>query len=86
MQQGLRWDAADVQADSAETIPTIDQDDGAAEIGGAECGGVAARATAEDEQIGLEIDGGHSVTLRKSASRRVSVTRKRAAAAPSITR
>ena len=55
VQQRLRWDAADVEADAAERLPGVDQHDIPPEIGGAEGGGVAARAGAEDENVRLDI-------------------------------
>ena len=55
VQQRLRWDAADVEADAAERLPGVDQHDILPEIGGAEGGGVAARAGAEDENVRFDI-------------------------------
>ena len=55
VQQRLGRDAADVQADAAEALVALDEDDVEAEVGGAERGGVAADAGAEDEQLGVVV-------------------------------
>ena len=55
VQQRLRRDAADVEADAAERLPGVDQHDAPPEIGGAERRGVAAGTCAEDENVGLKI-------------------------------
>ncbi len=49
VQQRLRGDAADVEADAAEHVEALDEDDLEAEVGGAEGGRVAARAGADDD-------------------------------------
>ena len=51
VQQGLGGDAAAVQAGAADLV-LLDQDDGHAQLGGAQRGGVATRATTEDDQVG----------------------------------
>ena len=51
VQQRLRRDAADVEADAAERRIALDQHDLEAEVGGAEGGRVAAGAGAEHEQV-----------------------------------
>ena len=51
VQQRLRRNAADVEADAAELRPALDQRDFQAEIGGAERGGVAAGAGAEHDDF-----------------------------------
>ena len=56
VQQRLRRNAADVEADAAERRALVDEQDLLAEVGGAEGGGVAARPGAEHEEVGLEID------------------------------
>jgi len=48
VQQGLRRDAAAVEADSAGVCLGIDKGDGHAEIGGEECGGIASGACADE--------------------------------------
>ncbi len=55
VQQRLRRDAADVEADAAERLPCVDQHDIPPEIGGAERRGVAAGACAKNENVRLEI-------------------------------
>ena len=55
MQQRLGRDAADVEADAAQRRAALDQHDLLAEIGGAEGGGVAARARAEHQHVAFEI-------------------------------
>ena len=57
MQERLRGDAADVEADAAERLALIDKHDLLSKVGGAEGGGVAARPRAEDEDFRLEIRG-----------------------------
>jgi hypothetical protein len=56
MQQRLRRDAADVQADAAERGPAFDQRDLHAEVGGTERGGIAAGAGTQHQQFCFEID------------------------------
>jgi hypothetical protein len=51
VQQGLGGNASDVEADSAQHRPALDERDLEAEIGRAECGGVTAGARAEHEQL-----------------------------------
>ena len=51
VQERLRRDAADIEADAAELRPAVHQRDGQAEIGRAECSGVAARSCADDEEL-----------------------------------
>ena len=55
MQQRLRGDAADVETDAAERRAALDEHDLLAEIGGAERGGIAARAGAEHQKVAFEI-------------------------------
>ena len=55
VQQRLRRDAADVQADAAEVGVALDQHHLLAEVGGAEGGGVAARPGAEHHDLGVEV-------------------------------
>ena len=55
MQKRLRGNAADIEADAAKRRALIDQHDILPEIGGAEGGGVAAGAGAENQNVGLEI-------------------------------
>ncbi len=49
VQQRLRGDAADVQADAAEHVEALDEHDLEAEVGGAEGGRVAAGSGADDD-------------------------------------
>ena len=57
VQQGLGRDAADVEADSAERRPAVDQHDLLAQVGRAERGRVAARPGAEDEHVRGDVTG-----------------------------
>ena len=57
VQQGLGGDAAHVQADPAQVGVALDQDHALAEVRGAEGGGIAAGAGAEDDDLGLDILG-----------------------------
>src|ERR1700722_18120293 len=82
VQQRLGGDAAYVQADAAECLVALDEDNVEAEVRGAEGRRVAARARAEHDQLRVA----HSSSLRMSASRLARCAQKRAAAAPSITR
>ena len=65
VQERLRRDAADVQTDAAEHIPTIDDVDLAAQVRGAESCGVAARPCADDEEIGVRVGGQRGLTGRR---------------------
>ena len=56
VQQRLRRDAADVEADAAEPLVALDQHGLEPEVGGAERGGVAAGAGAEHDHVGLDVD------------------------------
>ena len=51
MQQRLRGNAADVEADAAESRAALDEHDFLAEVGGAEGGRIAAGTGAEDENL-----------------------------------
>ena len=51
VQQRLGGDAADVEADAAEALVALDEHGLQAEVGGAEGGGVAAGARADDDDI-----------------------------------
>ena len=51
VQQGLRGDATDIQADAAEALIALDEDRLEPEVGGAERGRVAAGARAEHEHL-----------------------------------
>ena len=53
VEQRLGRDAADVQADAAQLWVALDENDLFAEIGGAERGGVAARARAQHQNLGV---------------------------------
>ena len=53
VQQRLGRDAADVQADAAQALVALDEDRAQAEVGGAERGGVAADAPADDDHVGV---------------------------------
>src|SRR6185437_15273335 len=55
MQQRLGGDAADVEADAAEGRALVDENDVLPEIGGAEGGGVAAGASAQNQDVGLDV-------------------------------
>jgi hypothetical protein len=55
VQQRLRWNAADIEADAAERGVALDQHGVEAEIGAAERGGIAARAGAEDEHAAFDV-------------------------------
>ncbi len=55
VQQRLRRNAADVEADAAERRVALDEHDLLAEVGGAKCRGVAAGTRAEHEHFGVEI-------------------------------
>ena len=55
MQQRLRWDAADVEADSAERRPAINQCYLEPEIGSPEGRGIAAGSGAEHQQLHIAI-------------------------------
>ncbi len=69
VEERLRGNAADVEADAAEFWPAVDQHHLLPEVGGAERRGIAAGAGAENEQIGLEI-GRSGRILRRSCRRR----------------
>ena len=56
MQQRLGRNAADVQADAAERRVAFDQHRLHAEVGRAECRGVAARAGAEHQHVAFDIE------------------------------
>ncbi len=56
VQQRLRRDAADVEADAAQRRVALDQDHLEAEVGGAEGGRIAAGAGAEHQQVAVEVD------------------------------
>ena len=56
VQQGLRRDAADVQAHAAQRGVTLHQHRLHAEIGGPEGGGITARTRAEHQHLALDID------------------------------
>ncbi len=75
MEQRLRRNAADVEAHAAERRVALDQRHALAEIGGAERGGVAAGAGAEDEDVGVVgviVASGSSKLLPYNSSRRMS--------------
>src|SRR5690606_41920526 len=55
VQQGLGGNAADVEADPAQVRVALDQHGVHAKVRGAEGGGVAAGAGAEDEHFALEV-------------------------------
>ena len=55
VQQRLGRDAADIEADPAQRRPALDQHHLAAEVGGAEGGGVAAGAGAQHQHLGVEV-------------------------------
>ena len=58
VQQRLRGDAADVEADAAETWPALDQHHLLAEIRGPERRGVAAGTGTEHQDLGVDVAGG----------------------------
>ncbi len=72
MQERLGRDAADVEAHAAKRCARVDQNDILPEIGGAEGGGVAARAGPQNQDIGLEIGlpAGIGGGLRRGSCRR----------------
>ena len=78
VQQRLRRNAADVEADAAERRVALDQHGLHAEIGAAECGGVAARARAEHQHLAFDVD-----VAGVSGRRRVGAGAAAAAPAPS---
>ncbi len=55
VQQRLRGDAADVEADAAERGVAFDEDDLLAEVGGAECRRIAAGTGAEHQHFGVQV-------------------------------
>jgi hypothetical protein len=55
VQQRLGRDAADVQAHAAERREALDQHGLQAQVGGAECGRITARAGTEHEHVALEV-------------------------------
>ena len=55
MQQGFGWDAAHVQAHATQGGVTLDDDDFQAQVGGAEGGGIATGATAQHQQVALQV-------------------------------
>src|SRR5208337_2642350 len=55
VEERLRRNAADVEADAAEFRPAVDQHHLLPEVGGAEGRRIAAGTSAEDEQVSLEI-------------------------------
>src|SRR6185369_5723088 len=55
VEQRLGRDAADVEADPAEPLVALDEDDLQAEVRGAERGRVAARPGAEDDDLGMVV-------------------------------
>ncbi len=85
VQQRLRRDAADVEADAAERRVALDEHDAATEIGGAKGSGVAARPGAEHDDVGAQVRH-QSRMRRRSASSAARRPVKRAPSAPSITR
>ena len=52
MQKRLGRDASAVQAHASEPVAGVDERDRKAEVGGPECGGVAAGAGADDNKLG----------------------------------
>ena len=57
VQQRLRRDAADIQADAAERRIALDQHGLHAEVGGAERGRIAARSGAEHQHVAFDVGG-----------------------------
>ena len=55
MQQGLGWNAADVETDATEGRVTFDQHHLLAEIGGAKRGGITTGAGAEHQHLGAHV-------------------------------
>jgi hypothetical protein len=55
VQQGFRWDAADVQADAAQGGPALDQNDALAEVGGPKGRCVSTRTSAYDNHVRLYV-------------------------------
>ena len=55
VEQGFGGDAADVEADPAQGAAGVDHDDLAAQVGGPERGGVAARAGPRHQHLGMHI-------------------------------
>ena len=71
VQQGLGRDAADVEADSAQCRPAVDEHDLLAQVGRPERGRVAARPGAEDEHVRGDVTRRHcDVTRRHRTGRR----------------
>jgi hypothetical protein len=54
VQQGLRWNAADVQADAAQTRIALDQDRFLPQVSGTECRRVAAWTRSQDEDLCMD--------------------------------
>ena len=54
MQQGLRRNAADVQAHAAKCGVALDQHDALAEVGSTKRGRIAARSGAEHDDLGMQ--------------------------------
>jgi hypothetical protein len=66
-EEGLRGDAADVDAGAAEGLVEFDADDGEAELRGADGGDVAPRTAADDADVGGEGKVGHWSRVRVGA-------------------
>ncbi len=70
VEQRLRRDAADVEADPAEPLVALDEDDLQAEVGGAERGRVPARPGAEHDDVGVVVRGALDRRRRHRGQRR----------------
>jgi hypothetical protein len=70
VQQRLGGDAADVEADAAQRGVAFDEHGLQAEVGGAEGGGVAAGAGAEDEHVGFDVAPPEAVRQQPGAGER----------------
>ena len=89
VEQGLRGDAPDVEADPAQGRVALDEHGAQAQVGGAERGGVPARSRPEDHDLRLDGRGSaHRVTRRpvpdgpRSAVLRCSAPGKSASSSP----
>ncbi len=87
VQQGLRRDAADIEADAAKRRVALDEGHAQAEVGRSKRCRIATRPGADDDEVvALRTGRTHSSARRRSARYPASVLLKRAAAAPSKAR
>ena len=85
VQQCLGRDAAAVHADAARVLLGIDQGHGEPEIGGQKCRGVAARAGADNHELGSQCAHPCNASRKGCSSASTTQRRKRTASAPSMT-